>query len=216
MSENSADKPTFETTGDNPFESHENLVKKGDFFDIREKIPQLQDICIGSGWDQKMFEDQPIDIDLSCFLLNKIEQTRDDEDFVFYNNETSCAGGVRHLGDSRTGAGDGDDEKIQIDLNSLSFDIIKVVFTLSKYNAAERSHDFGKIRNMYLRVVNSEDDSEMFRFYMPESEYQGAIGIKVGELVREGPKWYFSVIGQPITGGLAKIATEYGIVIADI
>ena len=196
-----------------PFAVEEHLLQRGDYYDIRQKIPQLTQITIGAGWDHKAFEEDPLDVDLSCFLLNKADQTREDQDFVFYNNDRACEGAVRHNGDSRNGAGDGDDESISIDLNGLPFDIVKIVFTLTIYNAEEREHTMGKVRSMYFRLVNDEDQNEIFRFPLSEEEYAGTIGIKVGELVREGPKWYFSALGEPIPGGLGKRATQYGLII---
>lgn len=196
------------------FAPEEHLLQRGDYYNIRKKIPQLTRITIGAGWDHKAFEEDPLDIDLSCFLLNKADQTREDPDFVFYNNDTACAGAVRHNGDSRNGAGDGDDESISIDLNGLPFDVMKVVFTLTIYDAEEREHTMGKVRNLYLRFVNDADQNEIFRYPLSEEEYAGTTGIKVGELIREGPKWYFSALGEPIPGGLARIATQYGLIIA--
>ena len=112
-------------------------------------------------------------------------------------------------------SGGGDDEVINIDINGLSFDIIKIVFVLSVYNGGEREHHLGQIRNMYFRVVNMADSREIFRYKLNEDEFQGQIGIKIGELVREGPKWFFSALGESIPGGLANIATQYGIIVAD-
>jgi tellurium resistance protein TerD len=198
-----------------PFKKEENLLKKGDYIDIRKMIPELQEIVVSMGWDRKLFNEAAIDIDLSCFLINKAGQTSEDSDFIFYNNPKAHAGAIRHQGDSRTGAGDGDDEVINIDLNGLHFDIIKIVFVISVYNAGEREHHLGQIGNLYLRMINMTDNNEIFRFKFNEDEFKGYSGIKVGELVREGPKWYFSALGEPIPGGLAKIATQYGIIVAD-
>lgn len=205
-----------ESPAPHPFETPANAVKKGDYIDIKKKIPALREICIGAGWEHKLFEEKALDIDLSCFLLNKEDQTRVDEDFVFYNNEKGCEGAVRHLGDSRTGAGEGDDEMMVIDLNGVPFDIFKIVFTLTIYDALEREQNFGQIKNLYLRFVNTDDDFEMFRYTFNESEYNGVIGIKVGELIREGPKWFFSALGEPIPGGLAAIAKQTGIIVAGV
>lgn len=193
----------------------QNLIRKGDYFDIRKKIPQLQQIAAGAGWEQKMFEDDALDVDLSCFVLNKDDHTRDDGDFVFYNNENACSSAIRHQGDSRTGAGDGDDEMIKIDLNGLPFDVVKLVFVLSIYDAVERGQRFDKVRNMYFRMLNMDDDNEIFRIIFPDNDFNGHIGIKIGELVREGPKWFFNALCEPIPGGLAKIATQYGIIVAN-
>jgi tellurium resistance protein TerD len=205
--------PFFDPTPEQPFELPENFAQKGDIFDIRQKIPTLKEIVIGAGWDHKIFEENPLDLDLSCFLLNRADQTREDEDFIFYNNESACAGAVRHRGDSRTGAGDGDDEQIVMELDGIPFDVIKIAITLSIYEAEIRNQDFSMVRNLYLRVVNAEDDNEVFRYKLPEEEFKGVICIKVGELIREGPKWLFHAQGEPVPGGLREIATQYGLII---
>lgn len=195
------------------YEEEANLLQRGDYHDITRKIPGLSNVKIGAGWDHKAFEENPLDLDLSCFMLNRQDQTREDEDFVFYNNERACDGAIRHQGDSRNGAGDGDDEMILIDLKGVPFDVIRIVFTLTIYNAPERGQELGMVRNMYLRMVNADDENEIFRVKLPEIEFEGQIGIKVGELVREGPKWFFNVTNDAIPGGLATIATQYGIII---
>lgn len=196
-----------------PFMTDENLVHRGDYVNIRENIPQLQQITVGIGWDQKMFEENPPDVDFSCFLLNKADQTRDNDDFVFYNNEKACDGAVRHAGDSRTGAGDGDDESISIDLNGIPFDIIKIAFSITIYDAAEREQRFEQVRNLYLRIFDAKEGNEILRYRLNEEDFKDDIGIKVGELIREGPAWYFSALGESIPGGLGTIATKYGMVI---
>lgn len=200
-------------TADNPFNREQHIALKGDYFDLKKKVPSLNELAIAAGWEHVMFEEQPLDVDLSVFLLNKGEQTREDSDFVFYNNLSACAGAVRSLGDSRTGAGDGDDEVIVCDLNGLPFDVMKIAITLTLYDAVERGHHFGMLRNMYVRFVNGEDEHEIFRYPIPEADFEGHIGIKVGELVREGPKWFFHAIGEPIPGGLGSIAVQYGMLI---
>jgi len=205
--------PFFDPKPEEPFELKENFAYKGDVFDIRKQIPSLRNIIIGAGWDHKIFEENPLDLDLSCFLLNRADQTREDSDFVFYNNDSAAEGALRHLGDSRTGAGDGDDEQIAVDLQSLPFDIIKITITLSIYEADIREHDFSMVRNLYMRITNEEDANEVFRFKLPEEEYKGVTCIKVGELVREGPRWMFYALGEPVPGGLRQIATEYGLII---
>ena len=196
-----------------PSPSDFHLVEKGDYFDLVKKVPSLRRIMIGAGWDHKMLETTKIDVDLSCFLLDKQNQTRVDEDFVFYNNESGCDGAVRHSGDSRTGAGDGDDESLFIDLNGLPFDVLRVMITVSIYNAAEAEQHLGMVRNIYLRIVNEEDGNEIVRLQMDESMLNGVAGMQVACLVREGPKWYLEVLENPVKGGLGAIATQYGIIV---
>ena len=68
------------------------------------------------------------------------------------NNLKSNDGAVEHTGDNRTGAGDGDDETITVDLMSLSFDITKVAFVISIYDAHLREHTFKNVRNCFISL----------------------------------------------------------------
>src|SRR5262245_37821024 len=110
-----------------------NLAKLGDDINIMAKDPSLRRLHIGVGWDLNAFDTDAMDLDVSIFLLGKDEKTRVDEDFIFYNNMQALNGGVKHSGDSRTGAGDGDDESVVIDLQSLPFEVTKAVCVLSIY-----------------------------------------------------------------------------------
>lgn len=190
-------------------------VKKGEEINISRLDPLMREITVGVGWDLKRYEGEPIDVDASVFLLDKNDRTREDEDFVFYNNLAGRDAAVRHLGDSRTGAGDGDDEKILIDMQRLPFEVVKVAFVLSIYDmdTAVVSSDFSYVKNVYFRIVNNETDHETFRFELDENLGK-ATGLYIGYLERVGSDWMYKAVGEPIPGGLAQIANDFGIVVA--
>lgn len=193
-----------------------NLAKKGDFTDIMESRQHLKQIQIGCGWDQTNYESDPVDLDVSLFLLNRDNMTRTDEDFVFYNNPAALDGAVRHMGDSRTGAGDGDDEMIKIDLNGVPFDVMKIMIVLSVYDPDFMGHHIKMAKNVYVRIVDQEDRNEVIRYEIDENDLSTATAIRMAALVREGPKWYFEALAEPVVGGLAKTATEYGLIIQEM
>jgi tellurium resistance protein TerD len=181
-----------------------------------EKRPQLNRIQIGVGWDQRNMEAEPIDLDAVVFLLNKDEQTREDEDFVFYNQMVTLDGAVKHEGDNRTGAGDGDDEVISIDLNGVPFDIMKIMIVLSVYDQDMKGHHIQMTKNIFVRLVDNEDRDEIIRFNIPEEDISTATAIRMAALVREGPKWFFEPIAEPVVGGLGKVAKGYGLIIQEL
>ncbi len=192
-------------------------VNKGDELDLMEVDPTLVNCMIGMGWDLKNFEQLPLDLDSSVFLLNKDEMTRENEDFIFYNNPHDKVGAIKHDGDSRTGAGDGDDETVTIKLTKLSFDVIKIVFVISIYDDELVGHSFKDVRNVYFRFVNIDSDHELFRFELDDMEHElaDAGALIVGEMERVGPKWVFRALGEPVKDGLSEVATNYGIVVAE-
>ncbi|HEU4839322.1 MAG TPA: TerD family protein [Micavibrio sp.] len=187
-------------------------VRKGEEINITRLDPGIREVTLGVGWDLKRFEGDPIDMDASVFLLDKNDKTRQDEDFIFYNNLTAREGAVKHLGDSRTGAGDGDDEKIVIDLMALPFEIIKIAFVLSIYDLDLNSNNFTMVKNVYFRILNNETNLESFRFELDEEMGNGT-GLYIGYIERVGSDWMFKALGEPIYGGLTKAATDYGIVV---
>jgi tellurium resistance protein TerD len=188
-------------------------VARGEEINVSKLDPSIREITMGVGWDLKRFEGDPIDLDASLFLLDRHDKTRQDEDFVFYNNNAGREGAVRHLGDSRTGAGDGDDEKIVIDLMALPFEIIKIAFVLSIYDLDLNSNNFTMVRNVYFRIVNNETNAEIFRFELDDNLGNGT-ALYIGYLERVGSEWMYKALGEPVHGGLSKIATDFGIVVA--
>ena len=190
-------------------------IKPGDTIDLKKLDYALKKIIVGVGWDLKGVDAAGIDIDASLFLLDKDGQTRMDEDFVFYNNLTAADSAVEHTGDNRTGAGDGDDETILMDLEALPFDIAKITFAISIHDADLREQNLTLVRNTYLRFVNQETGLEVMRYILDEAfTDKGTTALIVGSLVREGPKWMFEAQAEQIAGGLGKIATRYGIMVA--
>jgi tellurium resistance protein TerD len=196
-------------------EKRKNLLKAGEYCDILATDPTLRKITIGAGWDQRQIDEPPADVDISVFLLDKKEQTRIDEDFIFYNNTTGCDGAIQHMGDSRTGAGDGDDETVFIDLNALPYDVAKLMFVFTIYDEELKGYKFNRISNLFIRVVNKEDGSEIVRYPIEEDRMHDDV-IFGAVLIREGPRWIFEALGKTMNGGLASVAKDYGLIIREL
>lgn len=193
-----------------------NIVKVGDFYQLNKTKPGLKRLRVGCGWDVRRFEGDPPDLDLSMFLLDKNGKTRVDEDFVFFNNESILDGAIQHMGDSRTGAGEGDDEMIMVDLNAIPFDVMKISFILSVYDQDGKGDNLQDVKNVYWRVVDEEDRLEVVCFPVPDEDLTTATGMLLVSLVREGPEWFVDPKAKPIVGGLAKAATTYDIIVQEV
>tara|TARA_Y100000590_G_scaffold452997_1_gene597217 strand:- start:44768 stop:45406 length:639 start_codon:yes stop_codon:yes gene_type:complete len=190
---------------------NQNNVYLGDDINLIAKEPALKQISVAVGWDSKAFGGMDVDVDISLFLLDRDDMTRENQDFVFYNNMEAYNGAVKHEGDNRTGAGDGDDETMLFDLHGIPFDVTRIVFVYSIYRGKERDQNLGLVKNSYIRLKNAETDHEIVRFNLDEhfkdTEETAAI---VGSINREGPKWHFTPRIEKFTGGLAEIATNFG------
>lgn len=193
-----------------------NFVEKGQSLDLTALDATLHEIMIGAGWDLKPFDAEPLDADVSCFLLNAQGKTRENADFVFYNAMEGCGGAVIHNGDSRTGAGEGDDETISLDLHAVPFDVARIVFVLTIHDGAEREQDLSGVKGGFLRLVDRRNSHEIAR-YVLDNALVGVTetGMLVAELERNGHNWTFRALGEPEAGGLAVLARRYGIVVAE-
>ncbi len=191
-------------------------LKREERANLTRLDPTLRKVMIGIGWDVAGFGAEPPDLDVSIFMVDKTEKTRIDEDFIFYNNLKSPDGSVEHMGDNRTGAGDGDDENIRIDLEKIPYEVFRVYFVISIYEAELKKQSFKSVRNSFLRITNEETGIELMRFNLDQEfvDEPSATAVNVGFLERSGPNWFFEGVGKMSSGGLKEIATQYGIIVA--
>ncbi|MCD5323934.1 MULTISPECIES: TerD family protein [Pontibacillus] len=189
-------------------------LQKGQKVDLTKGNPGLKKITVGLGWDVNKFDTgKDFDLDASVFLLNDSGKVRSDQDFVFYNNNTGADGAVEHTGDNLTGAGEGDDEQVQIDLSTVPQDVQKIAFTITIHDAESRGQNFGQVSNAFVRVVNSDNQEELIRYDLAE-DFSIETAVVVGELYRHNGEWKFSAIGSGYEGGLAALATDFGLTVA--
>lgn len=186
-------------------------LQKGQKVDLTKTNPGLTQIKVGLGWDTNKYDGGgEFDLDVSVFLLNDQGKVVDDKHFVFFNNPTSPDGSVVHSGDNRTGAGDGDDEVIDIDLSKVSASVQKISFSITIYDAAARNQNFGQVSNAYARVLSAANGEELIRYDLGE-DFSIETAIVVGELYRHGSEWKFSAVGAGYKDGLAGLARDFGV-----
>src|SRR3954468_7599241 len=95
-------------------------LAKGQSRTINGTDPGLTDVTIGLGWDPRDSIGDSYDLDASVFMLDQNGKLPSKNHFIFFNNLTSPCGGVVHTGDNLTGAGEGDDEQIQLRLSKIT------------------------------------------------------------------------------------------------
>jgi tellurium resistance protein TerD len=124
--------------------------------------PSLTKILVGLGWDPRATDGAEFDLDASALLLAANGKVRGEADFIFYNQLKSVDGSVEHTGDNRTGAGDGDDEVIKVDLSRIPADVDKVVFIVTIHDAEVRKQSFGQVGGSFIRIVNDTTNAKSF------------------------------------------------------
>ena len=177
-------------------------LQKGQKVELRKSTGgDLRRVMVGLGWDEVkrkggLFAPKPqdIDCDASAFVCvgGKLVSN---SDVVYFGNLRHSSGAVNHMGDNLTGAGEGDDEQIFVELSTLPEQYDKIVFVVNIYQAAQRRQHFGLIQNAFIRVCDAETNQELCRYNLSES-YENLTAMVFGELYRYKGHWKFSAIGQ--------------------
>lgn len=184
-------------------------LQKGQKIDLTKGNTGLSKITVGLGWDEVTKPKSggllsgllggggsaDVDCDASAILLDAQGKLTSKDRLVYFGNLQSKDQSVKHSGDNLTGAGEGDDEQIQVDMNMVPADIQKIVFVVNIYDCIRRKQDFGLIANAFIRIVNAANGQEYCRFNLSES-YAGKTSLIVAEVYRHANEWKFSAIGE--------------------
>lgn len=186
-------------------------LSKGQKVSLTKDNPGLKNLLVGLGWDVNKYDGgSDFDLDTSAFLTDSTGKCPTDKEFVFYGNQQHPSNSVKSTGDNRTGAGEGDDEQILVDLSLVPANIDKISFTATIYEAEKRNQNFGQVSNAYIRVVNADTNEEILRYDLGE-DYSIETAVVVGEIYRNGAEWKFNAVGAGFQGGLAALCNNFGI-----
>ena len=161
----------------------------------KEAGVKLTKITMGLGWDpvktKGIFgfgsKTQEVDLDASCIMFD--DQGRQ-ADAAWFRQLKSKDGSIVHNGDNRTGAGDGDDEQISVDLSRVPAHVKSLVFTVNSFTG----QNFSQIENATCRIVNASNNQEVARFNLSTL---GAHNAQImAKLYRHGDEWKMHAIGE--------------------
>ena len=163
---------------------------------------------VGLGWDSNSSSTgESFDLDASVFLVGANGKIPNDNHFVYYNNLKSPDGAVTHTGDNLTGAGDGDDEKIQIELSTISPDVTEISFVVTIHHADTRRQNFGQIRNSYIRILD-QANVELVKYELDE-DFSIETAVEFGRIYKRNDEWKFEAVGIGMKGGLQDYLNKY-------
>lgn len=186
-------------------------LQKGQKVSLTKGNPGLKKVVVGLGWDVNQFDTGgDFDLDAAAFLLTDSGKVSRQEDFIYFGNLTHPSGSVQHMGDNLTGAGEGDDEQIRVDLSKVPEHITKIAFTVTIYEPEQRRQNFGQINNAFIRIYNEDTGEEMLLYDLGE-DFSIETAAVFGEVYKNGSEWKFNAIGSGYQGGLKALCTQYGI-----
>ncbi|WLP93746.1 TerD family protein [Psychrobacter sp. M13] len=167
-------------------------VKLGLGWDVAQN-PQAQK---SGGFLGKLFgggggSDDSIDLDASCIMFDSNKQA---VDAIWFSQLKSKDGSIVHTGDNRTGAGDGDDEVINVDLSKVSANVVSLVFTVNSFTG----QTFETVENAFCRIVNANNNSEVARYNLSSQGTHTAM--IMAKVYRHNNEWKMHAIGETASG----------------
>lgn len=192
-------------------------LQKGQKVSLTKDNAGLSQVVVGLGWDEVkqqkkigLFAPKPaqIDCDASAIVLRN-GRLASETDLVFFGRLRHASGAIKHMGDNLTGAGDGDDEQILVDLPAVPAEYDRIIIVVNIYQAVQRHQDFSMIQNAFIRIIDKRTGTEMCRFNLNEN-YTGMTSMIFGELYRHNNEWKFNAMGQGTNDpGLVELANRF-------
>jgi stress response protein SCP2 len=166
---------------------------------VKSSGPALSRVTMGLGWDPARGK-RNIDLDASAIAF---DATGKRVGMAWFTHLKEFGGALQHAGDNLTGKGDGDDEKINVDLGRLPAEVTSLVFTITSY----RGQKFTEVANAFCRLVDADSGQELVRYNL--SEAQPSSGV-VMAMLRRGPaaSWEMRAIGEFHDGRTVKNLIE--------
>ena len=191
-------------------------LKKGQRISLKKEAPSLSRLMCGLGWDvakkSRGWFSSSVDVDLDAFVicLDKNDKLTNKSDIVYFGNLRHLSGAITHLGDNLTGAGEGDDEQIVVDLPQVPSKISKLLFMINIYESQKRKQELSQIENAFVRLVDVSNNKEIARYQLSGSQYQNQNGLILAEVYRQDGEWKMAAIGDAfVAKGIGEIAQKY-------
>ncbi|HEU4497623.1 MAG TPA: TerD family protein [Flavobacterium sp.] len=163
---------------------------------------------VGLGWDSNSSATgEAFDLDASVFIVGPDGKILSDDHFIYYNNVKSPDGAVVHTGDNLTGDGDGDDEKIAVDLSKIAPDAVEICFVVTIHEADKRRQNFGQVRNSFIRIIDGSN-TELVKYELDE-DFSIETAVEFGRIYKRNNEWKFEAVGSGMKGGLQDFLSKY-------
>jgi tellurium resistance protein TerD len=176
-------------------------LQKSQTVNMSAAQPGLAQLHCGLGWD--ITPGIEADLDVSAFMLNDANKIPGDSFLIFYNN--LIANGVTHMGDNRTGEGEGDDEVVKINLLAVPQEVTQILLVVT---CATEGVDLSSVSNAFVRVVDDGNGTPLLNFSV-SAVGPGMDSLQIGRVFRSGNEWEFEALGIPFSGGLEACVGMY-------
>lgn len=178
--------------------------------------PGMNKLTAGGGWDINAGNSGSYDLDLLAFHLKNDPDTTKyphgkwlgaKENLAYFNNLKIA--GIQLDKDNLTGEGEGDDEKLFIDLAAIPADCDAVMLGVNIYQGKEKSQHFGMVKNAFMRIFDTEPPQKEHIRYDLSEDYSGKTAVLFGKLYRHDGEWKFMALGIGCNGNVQEIVDQF-------
>ena len=149
----------------------------------------LNQCYVGLGWDIH----KGANADLDAFAIEVDDEGRK-IDLVYFGQLSSHDKAINHSGDNLTGAGEGDDEVINFDLNRVNSKTRKIIIAVNIYRA---NLSFSEIENAFIRLVDRSNNVEFSRYNLSTIKGNNYT-MYMADIIRDDNGiWSFRAMGNP-------------------
>ncbi|MBQ1489879.1 MAG: TerD family protein [Eubacterium sp.] len=179
-------------------------------FDIRINVDR---IIVGFGWDafarqrsggllSGLLESRrrtDVDFDGAATLLDEMGQpiASDPSACCVYYDNLSMYGALIHTGDDQSGAKEGDDETMEIDLSRIPQEVCGIALTMDLFKDRNPALSVGRVQNVYVRLTEQESGEEICK-YSFLGDGGSELAFVAGFLLRTPEGWIFRMDGRTI------------------
>lgn len=192
-------------------------LTKGEKVDLADAVTKaggsgLTKMRFAAGWDTRApGAGDEFDLDLVAIACGADNKVVSNDWYVYFNQLQAPAGALVHSGDNLTGAGEGDDESITVDLANMPADVASVMFYITIYEAGKRGNlNFGLVNNAFIRAIDEGTGTEILRFDL--SEDGGAVPTLLFAKVYRDPSgnWAFKALVEKRTDEIPGLFASHG------
>lgn len=172
-----------------------SLAKRQAVSLVKSGAPALRRVAMGLGWDPAD-GGKDIDLDASAIVIDRSGRKVES---VWFMSKSAYGSAIEHSGDNLTGAGEGDDETINVDLGALPAEVAAIVFAVNSF----RGQKFTDVRRAFCRLIDRDSGQELVRFDLTDSK--PSTGVVMSILRRStGDTWEMVAIGDFHNGKTAR------------
>lgn len=177
-------------------------LRKGDRVSlVKSGAAALTKVTMGLGWDPAR-RGKSIDLDAAVITYDGNGRQLKS---VWFSNLKEYRGAIRHSGDNLTGAGEGDDEQIHVDLSALPADVAHLVFTINSFGGQK----FTDISRAFCRLVDARSNTELVRFDLTDSESETGVVMAAVSRAPSG-SWVMTAVGHFAKGRTVRAMYDIG------